>query len=544
MRNPSLRGVELGFLAFSAIEQASWIGLLVFAYRAGGVVEAGLVAGLLLLPAIFTAPFVAVAGDRWRRDRVLALCYCVQAVCMALVASAMLADVHRSIVYLAVMSACTAQACSRPAVASLLPIIARDPHDLGAANAATSIFDNCGALVGPLLAALGLSLDGPAFVFASGALIMAASGVGTLALIRDVSSSVPFRSSERASFRGSLAGGLEFLLRERDILVLVVCVAAPAIVLGALDVLVVAAASERLGDPDRVSGFLLAAFGFGGLLGAAASVGLVGRRRLIPFYGLGVVLLGVPVVGLTWVTSLVDGLALLFVSGFGESLVGVSGMTLIQRTTPDRVRGRVFGVYAGLHIAGLSLGALGVSALSDTLGLGGTLAAVALFGPCVLLVFGRRLQRVDAAAHPSEELVVGTLGGDPILSPLPDSWLERLAQRVSIVRVERGAFVMREGETADRYYRVLEGELEVRVGERAVRRLKRGDSLGEIALVRGVPRTASIVAIREARLLAMDRADFLDAVGDSEGSRARAESTVEAILEADRRRGTRGGGTV
>ena len=68
-------------------------------------------------------------------------------------------------------------------------------------------------------------------------------------------------------------------------------------------------------------------------------------------------------------------------------------------------------------------------------------------------------------------------------------------------------------------------ELDVRIGDRVVRRLLPGDSLGEVALIREVPRTASIVAVSEARLLAMDRADFLEAVDDSRNSRERAEST-------------------
>ncbi len=537
MRSPVLRGVELSFLAFSAIEQAVWIGLLVFAYRAGGVVEAGLVAGLLLIPAIFAAPFIAGASDRWPRDRIMALGYLGQAACMVLAAMAIFFDLHRSLAYLAIMSVCTAQACSRPAVAALLPAVARDPHDLGAANAATSMFDNCGALLGPLLAALALSVGGPATVFAASALIMAASGFGMLALMRDVPRGGPLESSDLTPLRASLVGGLEFLSRERDILLMVSCAAAPAIVLGALDVLVVAVASESLGDPERAPGLLLAAFGSGGLMGAAATIGLAGRRRLIPAYALGVLLLGVPIAGLVWMERLPFGLALLFAAGVGESFAGVSGMTLIQRTTPDRVRGRVFGVYEGLYIAGLSVGALGVSALSAMLGLVGTFVAVALLAPAFLLVFGRRLGRVDAAAHPSRELVVGTLGGDPILAPLPDPSLDRLAQRASIVRVPRDAYLIHEGETADRYYRVLDGELDVRIGDRVVRRLMPGDSLGEVALVRGVPRTASIVAVSEARLLAMDRADFLEAVGDSQNSRERAESTFEAILDADRRRG-------
>ena len=74
-----LRRVELSFGAFAAVEAATWVAILVYAYGQGGVVEAGLVAFVQLVPAALVAPLAALPGDRFRRDAVLAAGYASRA---------------------------------------------------------------------------------------------------------------------------------------------------------------------------------------------------------------------------------------------------------------------------------------------------------------------------------------------------------------------------------------------------------------------------------------------------------------------------------
>ena len=79
--------------------------------------------------------------------------------------------------------------------------------------------------------------------------------------------------------------------------------------------------------------------------------------------------------------------------------------------------------------------------------------------------------------------------------------------------------MVREGEPGDRYYVVEDGHLEVSVAGRAHRvELGAGDGFGEIALLRGVPRTATVRAVGAARLWALDRRAFLEAVAGSAGA--------------------------
>jgi NTE family protein len=99
----------------------------------------------------------------------------------------------------------------------------------------------------------------------------------------------------------------------------------------------------------------------------------------------------------------------------------------------------------------------------------------------------------------------------PILAGLPDELLERLAGQVNDVRVRAGAWIMREGEPADSMFIVHSGRLEViQEGppETLIRILRRGDVLGELALLRAETRSASVRARRDAELVELGRAEF------------------------------------
>ena len=117
----------------------------------------------------------------------------------------------------------------------------------------------------------------------------------------------------------------------------------------------------------------------------------------------------------------------------------------------------------------------------------------------------------------------------PLFSPLPPATVEYLARRVERVRLEPGATVIRSGERGDRFYVVAAGDLEVRVDGAPPRELRAGDFFGEIALLRDVPRTATVVAKTEGEVLALEGKDFVDAVTGS----------VDAIRAADAIVGTR-----
>ena len=79
--------------------------------------------------------------------------------------------------------------------------------------------------------------------------------------------------------------------------------------------------------------------------------------------------------------------------------------------------------------------------------------------------------------------------------------------------------------------------LAVQVGGREVRRLGPGDGFGEIALLRDVPRTATVIAVDDVALLGIDRRPFIEALGGQARSRTIAAGLVEDRLAGDSLRG-------
>jgi CRP-like cAMP-binding protein len=103
-----------------------------------------------------------------------------------------------------------------------------------------------------------------------------------------------------------------------------------------------------------------------------------------------------------------------------------------------------------------------------------------------------------------------------------------VAGRLTRLEVATGEVVVQAGETGDRFYVVADGELEIVNG--AHDRAGRGDFFGEIALLRDVPRTATVRATAPSQLYALDREDFLAAVTGHSAVRAAGEAIVEQRL--------------
>jgi hypothetical protein len=252
---------------------------------------------------------------------------------------------------------------------------------------------------------------------------------------------------------------------------------------------------------------------------------LVGRGRLAADFGLGVLLFGLPLALLaTWKS---EGLALVLLAGvgIGNTLADVSGMTLLQRVTPPAVVGRVFGVLESVLLVTVALGAAAAPALVSAFGARGALVVAGLFLPALVLPsFGvlRRLDDAAALTRPDVDL----LQRISFFAALPETALERLAAGVERVQVPAEQDVVRQGETGDRFYVVTEGELGVTVDGTAVATLRDGDYFGEIALLRDVPRTATVRARRDSTLLALDRDAFLTAVNGYAPSLSSAEAVV------------------
>jgi len=128
-----------------------------------------------------------------------------------------------------------------------------------------------------------------------------------------------------------------------------------------------------------------------------------------------------------------------------------------------------------------------------------------------------------------------------IFAPLPAPALEAVARELVPLRVAAGTRIITEGEPGDRYYAVADGELEVRRGPELLTRLGRGDGFGEVALIRDVPRTASVTAVADTLLYGLDGELFVETVtGNASAGRAAGE-VVDGHLPVG---GDRAGGPV
>ena len=523
VRNPELRRVELAFAGFNSAEWGVWIAMLVFAYEQGGATTAGLVAVAQLVPAGIAAPFAAVLADRHPPGRVLALGYVAQALAMGATAAALLSGAPPLLAYALAAVAATCVTVTRPTQSALVPALARTPEELTATNVVSGWIESVSMLAAPAAAGVVLAVASPGWVFALMAVVVAGSAL----LVARVRGPAPARDAQPA-LEEALAG-FRLLAREPATRVLVGLLGAQFVAIGALDVLYVVLAISVLDLGGSGAGYLNAAFGAGGVAGIVVTVALVGRRRLLPPLVLGIVVWGAAFAVLAaWPTTL-SAVLLLAAAGAGRSVLDVAGRTILQRTAPGDVLSRVFGVLEGLSMAGLAIGSLLTPLLVDLAGARWAVAGIAALLPLAVVVTARALAEIDRRA-PVPVVEIALLRSLPLFAPLGAPTLEGLAHALSELDVRAGAVVIREGEPGDRFYVVAEGELDVGAGGRELRRLGRGEAFGEIALLRDVPRTATVTCCTDARLYVLDKPSFLAGVASHPRASGEAERLVNERL--------------
>ena len=301
--------------------------------------------------------------------------------------------------------------------------------------------------------------------------------------------------------------------------------AAATVVEGATDVLIVLVALDLLDIGQAGVGYLNAAWGIGGLIGGAAAAAAPGRGRLALGLSASCVLIGACLGGLGAWAATVTAVVFLAQLGVGYAVVEIAETTLLQRLVPDDVLGRAFGVMESVYVAATGVGSLLAPVLVAAIGIRGTLIAIGSGLAVLALALWPLLARFEAAA-PVGEREFGLLRGVPFLAPLAVATVENLALQAQVVPMSQGETVIRQGDHGDRFYVIADGEVEVTEDGRRRRRETAGDFFGEIALVRDVPRTATVVATQSGTLLALERADFLAAVSGQPRSAEAAHAVI------------------
>jgi MFS family permease len=525
-RNPNLRRVELAWGASITAEWIHFVALGVFAYHAGGTSAVG-VAGLVrMLPTALVAPFAATLGDRFRRERFLAGIAVLGSAALGGSAAAFFFGRSELAVFALAAVVGVTSTLFRPALQAILPSLARTPEELIAANGATSTLESLGTLVGPLLAGVLVSVTNPGVVFvvASGVLLAAAVLLAGVLVEGRIQATAATAAS---GARELLVAGFRIVASAPRARLIVGLMTAQGFVRGCLNVLIVVGVFRLFGAGGGAVGYLTAALGVGGLFGAFGALTLEGKRLAVPL-GIALIFWGLPIALIAAWPNLASALLLVALIGAANSVEDVAGFTLLQRIVPDEVLTRVLGVVWGLVMGAVGLGSIAATWIVAGLGARAAFVIVGAILPVLTLVVWRLLVRIDREVlAPTVELAL--VDGVPMFAPLSIAAKEHMAGRLVEVPVSAGEVVIRTGDPGDRFYIVADGELEITNGVEAT--AGPGDFFGEVALIRDVPRTATVRATARSLLYALERDDFLAAVTGHSAVRSAGDAVVEARLQ-------------
>ena len=534
-RNRALRRLEYAWVGSIIGTWAYAIALGVYAYHVGGAAAVGIAGLIRTLPTIMFGAFAASLGDRYRRVRVMVCSDLVRAVLFGAGAACIALEGPAAAVYIVGGLIMLAGSPFRPAQAALLPVLTQTPEQLTAMNVVSSTIESVGFFAGPALGGILLAATNAETVFAASAVTcvwsaLMLTGLAPMVAAAQEESDKPAPPAPGGFFRESVQG-FSTIFSDKKLRTLVSLFTAQTLVAGALNVFVVVLALRLYESGPTGVGTLNAALGVGGIIGAGAAAALVGGRRLARGFAFGLIFWGAPLLLIGGVDAEIVGLIGLAAIGLANTVIDVSGFTLLQRAVPDEVLARVFGVLETVLIAGIGLGALATPAIIDALGVRGALFAVGGFLPLLTFMTWAKLRVLDAGASVPEERIE-LLKSIPLFRPLPLATIEFLAAQLEEREVEPEEPIIRIGQEGDRFYVIGEGRFRVLVGDgEAGVVLGPGDFFGEIALLKNVPRTATVTTMDEPGVLySLTREDFVPAVTGSATSTAAADEVVGARI--------------
>ncbi len=505
--------------------------LIVVDEQTGDPVLLGVVGGLRVLPYVVLSIPAGIAADRFDRRHILIVTDLVRGAIMLGLALVVASGSHWiALVALSTLATCFS-AFFGPTIGAYLPTLVRDERELGPANSAWSTLDNLAFILGPALAfvlisvldlTLAFVLNAASFAICAAFLCGLPSGrpepAGSITTAADAMTATTAAddSNGPSTDRPSLAQ----LLRPLSGLVAIGAVA--AFVFGGIAILTVILADDVYAAGSGATGLLNAAIGVGGLIGAILSGALVVRRRLAgPFVG-GALALGggVALVGL--IGGLGPALVAMVILSAGDLILEVVNTTIFQRLVPDEIRGRALGAIETVVTLAYAAGSFALPIVAVGLGIEPVLVlcgiAIVATGLLALALLGS-----VATAEPAPlPVALGRVAGLPVFAGVPAARLDDILGRLVSVDVRAGDVVIREGELADRFFIIDRGSFGVTQIDpdgqpRHLRTMGRDEVFGEIGLLTGRSRTATVAADTDGRLLALDARDFADLVSSGPG---------------------------
>ena len=478
------------------------------------------------VPALLLSAYAGVLADRFERVGLMRLLDVALCVLMLLLAAEMATGASPWLVIATVAVAATTGTAYEPAAAALTPQLVPE-QALGSANALRNTIDNVCVVAGPALGALAL-VAGPPWV--ATVFNAATFAVSALLLSRISARSTPVdvtEGGEVGPLQQALVG-VRTIAGDPGTATLVAFCLVATFVFGTDTVLFVVLSQDVLGTGAEGYGYLLAGLGVGGV--AAAT--LVTRLERLPRLGT-VILAGMACYTLpTLVFLVVDEPVVAFLAqclrGAGTLVVDVLAITALQRSVPADRLARVFGAFDALCFLAILLGSLAVPLLLGWWGLDAVLVAVGLGVPLLCLLGLPWLRRMDEAAavrRAASASKVALLSRCDLFADVREGALDQLAGESAYQDVAADSDVVREGEPADALYVVDSGVYGAwQVAEdgtlRQLQEVSEGGVFGELGLLAGVPRTATVTARTPGRLLRVDGPAFLAALTQNTPSAA------------------------
>jgi MFS family permease len=519
--NPRVRSLQVAGAGSILGTYAYAVALPVYAYHSGGARTVGLLFFARFALAALAAPWLGLLADRRSRRQLMLGGDLVRCAIFAGMTTAAASGSSPYIVYVLAVTSTVVSGSYSPAQAALLPSLVETPEELTAANLVGNTISSVAMFAGPAVGGILLAVSAPSAVFALNGALFLWSAFFVVQVPRDE----PPEQAERPKFLPELTAGFATAWRTPALRVVIGLTTAEAVVYGALEVLLVVLALRILHSGNAGYGWLNTAMGVGSVAGAFVVAAIAARRRLAGGFALGILLASVPLCIAAALSTLAPALFLLGAVGTATILVEVTSVTLLQRSTENEVLGRVFAVYESLALAGTAVGAVVAPGLVSWLGPRGALVATGAFLPAVLVPLWPGLRRIDAEAQIAEE-PLELLRRIEIFAQLPEPVLERLASSADAVSVAADQLVVSRGEGGNHFYVIAAGRAVVELDDGATRELGPGDSFGEIALLRDVPRTATVRTLEPLQLYAVGRDEFIAAVTGHAPTLAAAEAVV------------------
>ncbi len=501
------------------------VAMLVLIYQeASNPVVLGLVGAARVVPYIVLSVPAGIVADRFDRRLVLLVTDIARGTIQVLIAiAAFLGLSVWIIVALAILATCFSAFFS-PTIGAYLPSLTRDESELGPANSAWSSLDNLAFFIGPAFAALLLATGNLPFAFLLNA--------GTFAVVALVLSRLPpgrpkketaVSDSAEPDKGAAPATGFRDIVRPvlRPLSALGLINVADGFVFGGLGVITVILAVDVFPEVGQAgTGLLNSAVGVGGIIGAIVAGALVLRQRLGPPLLAGAIGLAVGLALLGLVGNFALALGAMALASAGALLLEITATTLLQRIVPDSVRGRTIGTMDTASVVAYAIGAFLVPILAAAqptpvlVGLGTIMAVSGVIG---VLLLGKY-----AVQTPTIDPIIRKLADVAMFAGLPPGRMETAMRAATIRKITAGEQIIRQGDTADNFYVIEDGRVEVTQQQgseqpQLLRQMAATEFFGEIGLLSRVPRTANVTALTDGTLISLPGKAFLELVSEGPG---------------------------